>query len=107
MSMKYVLGIIGTAVVVGGLLCLMKKYNDNKRINDSSNMKSNEIKSIKDDEEKMIVDKASSSERISDRHKEANNIMRKSVDSIFEDSNPEVTKNDEIKKKISDDLDNL
>ena len=116
MNYKIVLGIIGAAIVIGGVVYFVNKamnsnqgkYESNE--NASQDSKKNEIAKSQNDSEAepdLDVVKSEAAERISERHEEAKKVMREAVNTIFDDTLSETTKNEEAKKKISEDLDNL
>ena len=116
MNMKTVLGIIGAALVIGGVIYLVKKFvvdnkvdagNDEKA---STTEKAHEIvrsQGASEAESNLNAEKADAAERISERHEEAKQVMKDAVNTIYDDFQPESTKNDEAFKKMSEELDNL
>lgn len=114
MNMKVVLGIIGVAIVIGGMVCFVNKSvnadKDNNADKTSKPVKNNEIiraQSVNEATTELDMDKQDAAQKMAERHKEAKKEMQELVNTIFNDSKPEKTKNDETKKKILDDLDNL
>lgn len=116
MNYKIVLGIIGASIVIGGVVYFVNKAmnsdQDKNQSNDkaSQDSKKNEIvKSQNERETEPDLDnvKSEAAETISERHEEAKKVMSEAVNVIFDDTLPETTKNEEAKKKISEDLDNL
>lgn len=116
MNYKIVLGIIGAAIAIGGVVYFVNKaMNSDQGKNqsndeDSQNSKKNEIvksQNVRETEPDLDNVKSEAAETISERHEEAKKVMSEAVNVIFDDTLPETTKNEEAKKKISEDLDNL
>lgn len=116
MNYKIVLGIIGAAIVIGGVVYFVNKAmnsdHDKNQSNDkaSQDSKKNEIvksQNVRETEPDLDNVKSEAAETISERHEEAKKVMSEAVNVIFDDTLPETTKNEEAKKKISEDLDNL
>lgn len=116
MNMKTVLGIISVSLVSGGVICLVKRYViDNKTDAESSDKepaggKDHEIvrsQEASEAESGLDEDKSDAAEKIFVRHEEAGKVMREAVNTVFDDSQPESTKNDEAFEKMSEDLDNI
>lgn len=114
MNYKAVLGVLGVAIVVGGIIYFVTR---NEFVKSSEELERDEKKSTDigthasatEDEDQSNLDnvKANAAEAMRERHEEAQKEMRKSVDSIFNGAGSEETKNEEAKKKIFEDLDNI
>lgn len=116
MNYKIVLGIIGAAIVIGGVVYFVNKttnYNQDKSENNekaSPDLNKNEIvksQNASEEEPDLGTVKSEAAEKISERHEEAKKVMNEAVNTIFDDTLPETTKNEDAKKKIAEDLDNL
>lgn len=119
MNYKIVLGIIGAAIVIGGVVYFVNKamnsdqdknQSNDEDSQDSQNSKKNEMvksQNVRETDPDLDNVKSEAVETISERHEEAKKVMSEAVNVIFDDTLPETTKNEEAKKKISEDLDNL
>ena len=114
MNYKVVLGILGAAIVIGGIIYFVTR---DKSIKSSEKSERDEKKStntvthtsVTEDEDQSDLNnvKADAAETMRERHEEAQREMRKSVDNIFNGAGSEETKNEVVKKKIFEDLDNI
>lgn len=114
MNYKVVLGVLGVAIVVGGIIYFVTR---DESVKSSEELERDEKKStdivtyasVTEDEDQSNLDnvKANAAETMREQHEEAQKEMRKSVDSIFNGAGSEETKNEEAKKKIFEDLDNI
>lgn len=114
MNYKVVLGILGAAIVVGGIIYFVTRDESVKSSEESERdeKKSTNVvtyTSVTADEDQSNLDnvKANAAETMRKRHEQAQKEMRKSVDNIFNGVGSEETKNEEAKKKIFEDLDNI
>lgn len=114
MNYKVVLGIIGAVIVVGGIIYFVTRDESNKSSEESERdeKKSTDAATYRsstehEDQSALNKVKASAAETMRERHEEAQREMRKSVDNIFNGAGSEETENEEIKKKMFEDLDNI
>ncbi len=116
MNYKIVLGIIGAAIVIGGVVYFVNKamnsnqYKNHGNDKSSQDSKKNDIvksQNVRETEFDLDNIKSEAAKTISERHEEAKKVMSEAVNVIFDDTLPETTKNEEAKKIISEDLDNL
>lgn len=114
MKMKTLFGVLGMIVmIVGGvglvkyLLVKVKKENDSED-NINTEKKTTSV-IIREDNETSDLNsiKSDISESIIERHEEAKKIMEEAVNTIMSDELPETTKNEEIKRQLLDDIENL
>ena len=114
MNYKVVLGILGAAIVVGGIIYFATRdeYIKSSEESERDEKKSTDVvtyTSVTEDEDQSNLNnvKADAAETMRERHEEAQKEMRKSVDNIFNGAGSEETKNEEAKKKMFEDLDNI
>ena len=118
MGMKYkvALGVIGTVIVIGGVVYFVNKSRKNRHDKVESDAKdvqktdSDEIvklQNVSRTESEFNTAKSEVAEKISERHEEAKKVMREAVNTIYDDTLPDTTKNEDKKNKILEDLDNL
>lgn len=115
MKLKVVLVIIGAAIVTAGIICLLNwdKTTDELGLESDRTGDQKDVKGIikyKSDfnEFSNLNDvKMEAAEKISERHEEAKKMVKDSVDRIFGDSEITATKNEDAKKKIFNELDNI
>lgn len=114
MNYKVVLGVLGAAIVVGGIIYFVTRDESIKSSEESEHdeKKSTDVvtyTSITEDEDQSNLNnvKADVAETMRERHEEAQKEMRKSVDNIFNGTGSEKTKNEEAKKKMFEDIDNI
>lgn len=114
MNYKVVLGILGTAIVVGGIIYFVTRDESIKSSEESERdeKKSTDVvtyTSVTEDEDQSNLNnvKADVAETMRERHEQAQKEMRKSVDNIFNGDGSNETKNEEAKKKMFEDLDNI
>jgi hypothetical protein len=115
--MKYnvVFGILGVAVILGGIIYFTKNKNANKTTEDSNHdveKKSTDIVEQKtttnnEDENNLGCVKADVVQTIKKQHEEAHTVIKESVDNIFNVGEASETKNEEVKKKMFEELDNI
>ena len=100
--------------------CLLSPIGGGKRIdryilkckqkfNEKKNTDAVTYTSVTEDEDQSNLNsvKADTAETMRERHKEAQKEMGKSVDNIFNGAGSNETKNEEAKKKMFEDLDNI
>lgn len=114
MNYKMVLGILGAAIVVGGIIYFVTRDESNKSSEESERDEKKSTDAVThtsatehEDQSALNKVKADAAETMRERHEEAQREMRKSVDNIFNGAGSEETKNEEIKKKMFDDLGNI
>lgn len=116
MNDKVVLGIIGVAIVVGGVIYFISRTKTGKDTNVNSDYDDvKETVNIVNHTEIFESDnsvtlnhvKADAAEKMSKRHGEAEKIVKESVGNIFGDTEVEKTKNEAAMKKVFEDLDNI
>lgn len=114
MSYKVVLGILGAAIVVGGIIYFVTRDESIKSSEESGRdeKESTDVvtyTSVTENEDQSNLNnvKADAAATMRERHEEAQREMRKSVDNIFNGAESEETKNEEAKKKMFEDLDNI
>lgn len=114
MNYKVVLGILGAAIVVGGIIYFITR-NESIKLSEESERdekKSTDVvtyTSVTEDENPSNLNnvKVDAAETMRERHEEAKKEMRKSVDNIFNGAGSDETKNEEAKKKMFEELDNI
>lgn len=113
MNYKVVLGILGAAIVVGGIIYFVTRDEPIKSSEESERdeKKSTDVVTytcVTENEDRSNLNnvKVNVTETVRERHEEAQKEMRKSVDNIFNGAGSEETKNEDSKKKIFEDLDN-
>lgn len=114
MNYKVVLGALGVAIAVGGITYFVTrdesvKSSEESECNEKKNTDIDIHASVTRDEDQSNLDnvKANAAETMRERHEEAQKEMRKSVNNIFNGAGSKETKNEEAKKKIFEDLDNI
>lgn len=114
MNYKVVLGILGTAIVVGGIIYFVTRDESIKSSEESERDEKNSTDvvtytSVTEDEDQSNLNnvKADVAETMRERHEQVQKEMRKSVDNIFNGDGSNETKNEEAKKKMFEDLDNI
>ena len=114
MNYKVVLGILGAAIVVGGIIYFATRDESIKSSEESERdeKKSTDVvtyTSVTENEDQSNLNnvKADAAETMRERHEEAQKEMRKTVDNIFNGAGSEEIKNEEDKKKMFEDLDNI
>lgn len=117
MNLKVVLGIVGVAIVIGGVICFVSKEKVNRGSKGTSTYEDNTKEStdiakttevqMTDEVETLKGAKEETAEKMKNRHEEAEKIVRESVDNIFGDLEGGETKNEAVKKKMFADLDNM
>lgn len=114
MNYKVVLGILGAAIVVGGIIYFVTRDESIKSSEESEHDEKKSIDavihtSVTEDEDQSDLNnvKTDAAETMRERHEEAEREMRKSVDNIFNGAGSEETKNEEVKKKMFEDLNNI
>ena len=114
MNTAIVFGIIGL-VAIGGIIGGVIYSNSKKKLpgeNEIIPCKEDKTRDIDVNEEDTFTNdyqaqKAEAFEKIAERHKEAQELLKESVNKVFGETEVHETKNDPIKKKIFDDLNNL
>lgn len=114
MNYKMVLGVLGAAIVVGGIVYFVTRDEPIKLSEESERdeKKSTDVvtyTSVTEDGDQSNLNnvKADVAETMRERHEEAQKEMRKSVDNIFNGVGSNETKNEEAKKKMFEDLENI
>lgn len=114
MNYKVVLGGLGAAIVVGGIIYFVTRdeYMKSSEESERNEKKSTDIvtnTSVTEDENQYNLNnvKADAAETMRERHEEAQKEMRKSINNIFNCAGSEETKNEEAKKKMFEDLDKI
>ncbi len=114
MNYKVVLGGLGVTIVVGGIIYFVTrgefiKSSEESESNEKKNTDAVTYTSVTEDEDQSNLNsvKADTAETMRERHKEAQKEMGKSVDNIFNGAGSNETKNEEAKKKMFEDLDNI
>ena len=114
MNYKVVLGILGAAIVVGGIIFFITRDESIKSSEESERdgKKGTDVvtyTSVTEDDNQSNLNnvKADVAETMRERHEEAQKEMRKSVDNIFNGAGSNKTKNEEAKKKMFVGLDNI
>lgn len=116
MELKVVLGILVAAGAAAGLLYFVMKtrqteeeapHKEDEKLDHTLDIA--EYRNGGDETAKDLGHiKTESAEKIKERHEEAESVIRESVDNIFgEDTSGRETKNESVKKKIFDDIDNI
>ncbi len=111
MNYKGLFGICGIVMVIGGIIYFLNsrknESNLDKKNTDLMKKTNTIVTEGKEDEFDLKRAKEEVSDKISQRHEEAKEIMEKAVSNIFDESNITETKNEEAKKKIFDDLNDI
>ena len=118
MKFKLFCGIIGVAIVIGGIVCFVQKSKKNDESENghykgenNNHEKKSDIAAYNTDSSNetsyLNLTKAEAVKKMTERHEEAQKTMKESVDNIFGDTIPTETKNKATKKKMFDDLDNI
>jgi hypothetical protein len=111
--MKYnvVFGILGVAVILGGIIYFTQNKKANKTTEDSNHdveKKSTDIVDQNNEaENNLCCVKADVVQTIKERHEEAHTVIQESVDNIFNVGEVSETKNEQAKKKMFDELDKI
>jgi mevalonate kinase len=115
MKYKVVFGILGVMFLFGGILYFAKNKNTDKTTEDSNHdveKKNTDIvehkTTTKNETEKDLGSvKADVVQTMKERHEEAQTVMRESLDNIFNAEEVCETRNEEAKKKLFEELDNI
>lgn len=108
MKLNMVLGIIGAVVVIAGIIYLViRKQTQNNSDDKKEERRYTDFHSKMKSEESFEDVKNEVASKIKERHDEAQQIMKESVDNIFGENEVGETKNEDAKKKMFSDLDNI
>jgi poly(A) polymerase Pap1 len=108
MKLNTVLGIIGAVLVIAGIAYfVIRKQTQNNSGDEKENRRYTDYPSQMKSEESFEDVKNEAVSKMKERHDEAQQIMKDSVDNIFGEKEVGETKNEEAKKKIFSDLDNI
>ena len=98
--MKTLLALIAAIAVVGGVYLWISKKNNTdseKESGTSTDNNSTELNQVKNDVSQQIIQ----------RHSEAAEIIKESIENINDNEDERITKNEDIKKKMFNDIDNI
>ena len=118
MKLKALVGIIGgISAIAGATFFIAKRYkmgeintDKHKRKHDKKYDKETTDLTVEENHTEQInleETKAKTAEAIAERHEEAKNIMTDAVKNIMSDVLPEKSQNEEVKRKLLDEIDNL
>ena len=108
MKLNTVLGIIGAVVVIAGIVYLVVRkqtQNNSDEVAEEERYTDYPLKMKSEESFEDVKNEAAS--KIKERHDEAQQITKESVDNIFGEKEVGETKNEDAKKKIFNDLDNI
>ena len=116
MKLEILAGAIGGLAIIAVVVLIVKHSETSKIETDNSATESDKYNDVNDkgaaglpSEKQVVFDetKKEAAETITERHEDAKNIITEAVRNITSEELPDETQNDETKRKMFDEIDNL